>query len=77
MITAVICSGVKTTDEEDADTSGSGAEETSSTEVVVVEASSAVVDGSGGGRVVDGREPNISDTRLIGFRILLGLLRRL
>jgi hypothetical protein len=45
--------------------------------VVVVEASSAVVDGSGGGRVVDGREPNISDTRLIGFRILLGLLRRL
>jgi hypothetical protein len=59
---------VKTTDEEDADTSGSGAEGTSSAEVVVVEASSAVV---------DGREPDISDTRLIGFWILMGLLRRL
>jgi len=75
---AVICSDIMTTTAEDAGAGRSGTTTVVGTNATVVEGSSAdVVAWGGDGWVVVGGGPDISNTILIGLRILSETRRRL
>jgi hypothetical protein len=79
-IALVNCSGVSTAAGGAAAAEDDGCEGETSADVIAGAGGGGgrvLLDGGGGGRVEVGEEPDISDTKLIGFRILPGLLRRL